>query len=56
MPYTLHTQVDGEHKPTSERNITTLKDRNRSTVHSLPYRKISMMIIVSVMIKKKKES
>ena len=49
MPCTLHTQAAGEHKPTSEQNIRTLKDRTRSTVHSLPYRKIPMMIIDSIL-------
>ena len=30
---TLHTQAAGEHEPTLEQNIRTLKDRTRSMVH-----------------------
>ena len=45
MTSTLHTQESGEHKPISEQNIRTLKDRNSSTVHLVPYRKMPLLII-----------
>ena len=45
VPSTLHTQVAGEHEPTSEQNIRTLKDRTRSTMHSVPYRKMTLLMI-----------
>ena len=48
VPYTLHKQEAGEHKPTSERKIRTLMDMTRSTVHSVPYRKISLLTIDSI--------
>ena len=48
MPSTQHTQAAGEHKPTSEQNIRTLKDRTRSMVHLVPYRKMPMLIIDSI--------
>ena len=45
MTSTLHTQESGEHKPISEQNIRTLKDRNSSTVHLVPYRKMPLLMI-----------
>ena len=39
LPYMPHTQAVGDHEPTSERNIRTLKYKTRSTVHLVPYRK-----------------
>ena len=45
IPYTLHTQTSGEHEPMAERNIMTLKDRDRSTVKPVPYRKMPLLMI-----------
>ena len=45
MPSKIHTQAAGENKPTSERNVRMLKDRIRSTVHLVPYRKMPMLMI-----------
>ena len=45
MPSTIYTQALGEHKPISERNTRTLKYRIRSTVHSVPYRKMALLMI-----------
>ena len=47
VPYLLHTQASGEHEPTSERNIRIIKYSTRSTVPSVPNRKMSLMIIDS---------
>ena len=44
----MHTQAAGEHEPTSEQNIMTLKDRTRSTVHLVPYRKMPLFMIDSI--------
>ena len=43
VPSTLHTQAAGEHEPT-----LNLKDRTDSTVHSVPYRKMPLMMIDSI--------
>ena len=48
LPYTLHTQAAGEKKPTLELNIRTLKDRTKSTVQLLPYRRMPLMMIDSI--------
>ena len=48
MPYTLHTQAAGEQELTSERNIITLKDSIRSTVHSVLYRKMPLLMSNSI--------
>ena len=48
VPSTMHTQVAGDHEPTSEQNIRKLKDMTRSTVHSVPYRKIPLLMIDSI--------
>ena len=45
MSSTIHTQAAVEHEPKMEQNIRTLKDRIRSTVHSVPYRKMPLLII-----------
>ena len=42
---TLHTHAACEHDTTIEQNIRTLKDRTRSTVHSVPYRKMPLPMI-----------
>ena len=43
VPSTLHTQAAGEHEPT-----LNIKDRTDSTVHSVPYRKMPLMMIDSI--------
>ena len=48
MPSTLHTYAAGGHEPTPERNTMKIKDRNRSTVHSVPYRKMPLLNIDSI--------
>ena len=48
VPSTRHTQAAGEHKPIPEKNIRTLKDRTRSTIHSLTYRKMPLLMIDSI--------
>ena len=48
MPSILNTQAAREHGPTLERNIRTLKDRTRSMVHLVPYRKITLLVIYSI--------
>ena len=48
VSYKLHTQAADEHKPTLEQKTRTLKDRTRSTVHSLPYRKMPLLMIDSI--------
>ena len=42
---TLHTQVAGNHEPTLERNIRTLKDGIESKVHLVLYRKMPLLMI-----------
>ena len=41
----LYTQAAGEHKSTEEQNIRTIKDRTISTVYSVPYRKMPLLMI-----------
>ena len=48
ITYTLHTHTSGEHESTSEQKIRKLKDRTSSTVHSLPYSKMPLLMIVSI--------
>ena len=48
MPSTLHTQAAGENEPMPDQNITMLKDRTRSMVHLVPYRKMSLLMIDSI--------
>ena len=48
VPSTLHKQSAGENEPTSKWNIRILKDRTRSTVHSVPYRNMSLFNIDSI--------
>ena len=47
IPSTLHTQAAGDHEPMEVQNIRTLKDRNTSIFHSVPYRKIQVLVIES---------
>ena len=44
VSYTIHKQASGENEPTLEWNIRILKDRIRSMVHSVPYRKMPLLI------------
>ena len=48
VPSTLHTQAAGEHEPTLDQHIRTLKNRTSSTVHSVPYRKMPLLMIESI--------
>ena len=48
IPSTIHSQVAGEHEPTAESNIRTLKDTTRSTVSSVTYRKMPLLIIGAI--------
>ena len=44
VPYKL----ESEHKQTSDRKIRTLKYRNKSTVHLVPYKNMTMLMIESI--------
>ena len=45
---TLHKHSAVDHEPSSDQNIITLKGKIRSTVHSIPYRKMPLLMIESI--------
>ena len=45
LPARLHICAKGEHVPTIERSIRTIKERCRSTCHSLPYKKYPKLMV-----------